>query len=1080
MIKKVIHRAMACIAILALLVSCQDESWQGESATREGYVTLRLTTDIPAMQEVVTRSVDNDGGGVQNMTLFCFDSYGIFITTVTAETTVTGEMQDLTGTIEADVPDNTRIIHFLANQNMTDFKEDHFRNHSESEVMALLEGSSGKMIYWARFACSSDDESDIKAQIASKNQNKIEMLRNHALISVVDPETNTYLVVTGMVVYNTNAFGTVAPYHPTKKFDFDWPTDEFITLPVDDAKMSDISDVTTNTGQYVFECENSADDPVSVIIRGHLPGKTDADDLYYRVMLVDNDSGDQLLIRRNHHYKINIEGALSFGQKEFADALKAAATNNVWISISDNVNEVEDANYILTVTQTSYVLSEEYTNKTYNKITYTLKSKNKDTSISMADKPEVTWIDNNVAAQNLGNDFTVTDGVGQGTITVSLLALGENEKLEGTLLVKKGRLQRKIKVITVKEQSFVPSWVGTQVYGTIDLTKPTEGRSHVTAMFTIPETCPAELFPLRVLISVNDLDVRSEAGVDLPVVREGDDGYGDPNGIGYKYLYIVESPGVQRVYFENILNQTTDYTGKLIIEAEHFAKMEREFTFSDTRKSITVTGLKAYSANPDNEETPNPDGFASDEYVLYRLVPQKIHANVQFDLQLREKTGDEIANDQQGDPFNAGEKDEFLLYSQNLDYYVDDEVDKAGVTSFDCTFYPDESDTWWRAYNPEGGRMLMFKPREAVRERPTGSEGKYSIYMQTNRAVSAEVVRIASNLPQYYPILEGDASTENFDKDRTAYYGGGSYRSVTFELANYNPFRFGARVKCDNGDWEGAAEEPDRTTTTEDIPEGVTPLTWTYEPDKKVDIAIDITSFKGSDGNSVDPFGESFEIYIDAPMLKIDEGRLDDCKLNNTKLREEPVGSGHFIYTVAADRDTERNFGTGDVVVNKDNAEVENEDGTTTVNQSGERKTLPFVTNSIVSAGDIVISSQEEKVVFYSKTFNVANESISGLLQYKNADGTLVNVSQNAFVSFELVRNNSRIGQLTVVKDGQYELRLRKEYSFSWYSDAVDIYYGTGANIYHKSFDSLSDLFKAPDIELEQKNPEPDDEEEQP
>ena len=29
------------------------------------------------MQEVVTRAVDPDGGGVQDMTLFCFDSYGL-------------------------------------------------------------------------------------------------------------------------------------------------------------------------------------------------------------------------------------------------------------------------------------------------------------------------------------------------------------------------------------------------------------------------------------------------------------------------------------------------------------------------------------------------------------------------------------------------------------------------------------------------------------------------------------------------------------------------------------------------------------------------------------------------------------------------------------------------------------------------------------------------------------------------------------------------------------------------------------------------------------------------------------------
>ena len=48
-----------------------------------------------------------------------------------------------------------------------------------------------------------------------------------------------------------------------------------------------------------------------------------------------------------------------------------------------------------------------------------------------------------------------------------------------------------------------------------------------------------------------------------------------------------------------------------------------------------------------------------------------------------------------------------------------------------------------------------------------------------------------------------------------------------------------------------------------------TPLTRTYEPEQEVDISFDVTSFTGSDGKSVDPFGEEFEIYIDAPMLEI-------------------------------------------------------------------------------------------------------------------------------------------------------------------------------------------------------------------
>ena len=118
----------------------------------------------------------------------------------------------------------------------------------------------------------------------------------------------------------------------------DWRADDFVTIPANDAKLSDVTDVTTNMGQYIFGSENSADDPVSIILYGRNEG--DTEDRYYRVMLV-NEEEAQIPIRRNHDYQLNITGRLSFGQATFTEALEAAATNNMWISISDRVNEVE-------------------------------------------------------------------------------------------------------------------------------------------------------------------------------------------------------------------------------------------------------------------------------------------------------------------------------------------------------------------------------------------------------------------------------------------------------------------------------------------------------------------------------------------------------------------------------------------------------------------------------------------------------------------------------------------------------------------------------------------------------------------
>ncbi len=159
---------------------------------------------------------------------------------------------------------------------------------------------------------------------------------------------------------------------------------------------------------------------------------------------------------------------------------------------------------------------------------YTLR-RNDGSAVSEADKPSVTWLDgNNVAGQNVGNSFVVgSDGVGNGELTVVLREMGGSENSKGRCW-SKGLLQRKIKIILIKTQSFRPAWVASQVFGT-----PSAGESggtygeHVTLMFTVPETCPAELFPLRVLIGVEDLDVRAAAGMSLPVIRRGEDGFGE-------------------------------------------------------------------------------------------------------------------------------------------------------------------------------------------------------------------------------------------------------------------------------------------------------------------------------------------------------------------------------------------------------------------------------------------------------------------------------------------------------------------------------------------------------------------------
>ena len=227
---------------------------------------------------------------------------------------------------------------------------------------------------------------------------------------------------------------------------------------------------------------------------------------------------------------------LSFGQNSFEEALNGAASNNAWISIDEWVNEISDGLETLWVEESAYVLSSDQ----YAGTNWTLPYKYTIDNHGSAEAPTVTWLDNNVAYDNITNNYNTTTG--EGEITLRLYPMYEgNEQQVGSLLIKKGKLQRKITIYVIRTQQFTPAWISSHIYGVSD--------EFVTVMFTIPETCPKALFPFTVLVSVNHLDVRAGSGQRLPVYVKGEDGYfgDDWEGINYKYAYTVTEPGKHRL-----------------------------------------------------------------------------------------------------------------------------------------------------------------------------------------------------------------------------------------------------------------------------------------------------------------------------------------------------------------------------------------------------------------------------------------------------------------------------------------------------------------------------------------------------
>ena len=142
------------------------------------------------------------------------------------------------------------------------------------------------------------------------------------------------------------------------------------------------------------------------------------------------------------------------------------------------------------------------------------------------------------------------------------------------------------------------------------------------------------------------------------------------------------------------------------------------------------------------------------------------------------------------------------------------------------------------------------------------------------------------------------------------------------------------------------------------------------------------------------------------------------------------------------------------------------------INQDGERKRLPFTKKSITSKGDITITSNKDKVVFWDKTFEVKTEHMKGVLKYKKANGDELTVPDDAFVAFVRLRTNARIGVVTLNTNtggpGDFDLNLRDEYTFSWEDDPIDFYFTDKSDdnkVYNFNYNDKGEK-KSVDLEL--------------
>ena len=517
-----------------LLTSCTDEDSLSNPPTGNNDKTVfQFSVNMPEYTSVRTRAAINENA-VNDLWLMTFDANGLFIGR--AHASLLSSNSNGTGTFQANIPDDSRIIHLIANYSQWDsFDERAAMQKDEREIIPSL--SSSNLVFWGRQTISSPSDSP-----------NVTLYRNLAKVTVENEAIN--FEVTGYALCNYTSSGTVAPFNPSA------PTTPFTlidgkpTLPRNPISKTDQNAADCNMEpKYMFENENFSNDQTYIILKGKLAGKTE--DLYYKIQLLDTDK-NPYPVMRNYHYKIVIKSfsESANGSTEFADAKTSEPSNNIYAEIFKESPSISDNNNnVLTVSNLHFLFTQAGTLKVSAQYTANGVTDNSKISVSIAE-------DQGSILHNLAYD-----GNGNISADVSRIITGQ---YEATITVKAGVLSRSITVISSALYSFDPAGLSPEIYTARD--------QDVALSFTIPSAIPYYLYPLKCTITTANLyPVEPNKNLQLEYT----------NG-GYQYVYWATSPGTKVLNFRTSLENSDEtvlianeifQTKSVVVKARHFTNV---------------------------------------------------------------------------------------------------------------------------------------------------------------------------------------------------------------------------------------------------------------------------------------------------------------------------------------------------------------------------------------------------------------------------------------------------------------------------------------------------------------------------
>lgn len=686
-------RLFAAIFLLAAVTfaACSEDptrSAGGPTPSADGTVTLTGTVTVPDMTVVQTRSVDNDGWGIQSLYAFCFGEGGMFISRVRADVKTAPPV--LEGEFTLQIPSSTRIIHFVANANLDNFDDAQNVGSYVTSVIPLLESTSGKMVYWSEYRHEGD--------FTSGESIHIQMVRNQARIEVrVDESLAGEFETDGFSICNTYANGTVAPFDPVS-LTFGWDATAgdgsypnlYVTLPTNAVKATDAADVDHDQYHYIFEDPNPEGDQTYLIVKGRAVGAPEWS--YYKVLFLREDK-TPWPIYRNMWYEVVIRKSLasSPAYATFAEAKEGVPVNDVYVAVSPEVPTISDGQRVLTVERTTHLLD-----GSEGRYTIAYWYCNLDGSTTGLTAPSVSWLSNDRVAQT---DMVVNNydtRTGEGTVEIVPFAAGATAR-HAELSIRAGALSRTVSLMLVRPFVFTPVWISSGINGSVS-------DQDVTLVFQIPEDYPQELLPLECRISANEITGTSETPLRLIFQKDyPDEEWGEQTQWPYKYVYEAQTTGTHRIYFRTT-RALNDNNSTVLLEAEHFEPVTKRLRVTNDSRMLEFVGLRDYT-----------------ERIQYALVPKIAGSELTLQFRFVSETGAAVT----GDPGTT-----VRIYTNNLD-------PAEGQTGMEEM----ESDPEMEA----NGRYLRYTPQASDRN----GEGVYTLRFRTRVAVSDEPIRIADEHTQY-------------------------------------------------------------------------------------------------------------------------------------------------------------------------------------------------------------------------------------------------------------------------------------------------------------------------------------------